>query len=933
MAWWMFTLLAPFARMAECRVPCSVADRYSADSDVRTKAKGTHGASALTSAIAPHENRRAASSAGAKHGPARFWAVDLHVHTPASRDVDVHTYGASDARQIVDAAIAAGLHAIAVTDHNTAGWCDAMAEAARDMALVVLPGVELSTAEGHLLAIWEEGTPAQFIEDVLVELGVLRADHGDLHKALRTGFADTAKVIATRGGLAIAAHADREKGLLRIPVADHVNQTLLDPAIGAVEIVDITEAERIKTRLDGRRELAVVRSSDTTAPGASIHVLHGIGNRRTWIKASRPDLCGLQHALADPSLRVSLAQPSAPEHTVIESVTVTGGFLDGQQFQFSCDLNCLLGGTGAGKSLLIELVRFVLDQQTDAGDFPQVRKEVESRLKYALTSGSTVEVVLTRGHARCLVRRAYFEDGSTQPEFTGDTEQLTGLSGRIAITGFSQSEVIEYARTPVGRMALIDAALDLTEFEIRETDAVTRLTDNGRLIGSLESKIAQARGKLQTLPDVEKRLEELSGLFDGETIKMQAKWSAEKALFEPVVGIPELKVTARTDSGDKFRGSAAIADNQDLYKRAQAAYTQLREAIDAANAQLAQILLMVNKELVAIRQEWLDRYRQFDRELADAVSRIDVDNKGLAALRTRLVELQTEKAKLDAQQTQLNDEFLPNLTTATTYREELIAELLEGRKARRRRRADRIKALNKLMGGIVRIKMLPENDDSAYLADLSAIAKGSRLRAQVLQQICEKSTPVKLVRSFLADDVDGVHVATGAERKHIETLFEYVREKGAIEDFLRMQTLDLHDGLSVDFRKHSNDGYVPIERLAHGQKCTAILIIALADGNDPLIIDQPEDALHAPWIEEYLVAKLRDLRGSRQYIFATRSPGLVVSADAEMIITLTSDANNGVVEATGSLERHDLNVLTLYHLEGGPVPFKRRTVKLSSSMN
>ena len=59
------------------------------------------------------------------------------------------------------------------------------------------------------------------------------------------------------------------------------------------------------------------------------------------------------------------------------------------------------------------------------------------------------------------------------------------------------------------------------------------------------------------------------------------------------------------------------------------------------------------------------------------------------------------------------------------------------------------------------------------------------------------------------------------------------------------------------------------------------------------------------------MARLRDLRGGRQYIFATHSPGLVVCADAEMIITLTSDAKNGVVEATGSLERHDLNALTL----------------------
>ena len=34
-------------------------------------------------------------------------------------------------------------------------------------------------------------------------------------------------------------------------------------------------------------------------------------------------------------------------------------------------------------------------------------------------------------------------------------------------------------------------------------------------------------------------------------------------------------------------------------------------------------------------------------------------------------------------------------------------------------------------------------------------------------------------------------------------------------------------------------------------------------------------------IEEYLVDRLRKLRGTRQYMFATRSPGLVVSADSE----------------------------------------------------
>jgi hypothetical protein len=35
-----------------------------------------------------------------------------------------------------------------------------------------LPGVEISTTEGHLLGIWEEGTDSSVIDDVLVVLGI-----------------------------------------------------------------------------------------------------------------------------------------------------------------------------------------------------------------------------------------------------------------------------------------------------------------------------------------------------------------------------------------------------------------------------------------------------------------------------------------------------------------------------------------------------------------------------------------------------------------------------------------------------------------------------------------------------------------------------------------------------------------------------------------
>lgn len=79
--------------------------------------------------------------------------------------------------------------------------------------------------------------------------------------------------------------------------------------------------------------------------------------------------------------------------------------------------------------------------------------------------------------------------------------------------------------------------------------------------------------------------------------------------------------------------------------------------------------------------------------------------------------------------------------------------------------------------------------------------------------------------------------------------------------------------------------------------------------------------------------RLRSLRGSRQYLFATRSPGIVVSGDAEQIVTMKATAGHGEVEAVGSLEHYELNAFALEHLEGGRIPFSRCTLKLKVSVD
>src|SRR3990170_18194 len=83
---------------------------------------------------------------------ARFLNVDLHIHSyVASSDVKDATM---TPQAIVDSAVSQGLSVIAITDHNSNKNVGAALEHAQQYAgrLLVLPGVEVTTAHGHLLA-------------------------------------------------------------------------------------------------------------------------------------------------------------------------------------------------------------------------------------------------------------------------------------------------------------------------------------------------------------------------------------------------------------------------------------------------------------------------------------------------------------------------------------------------------------------------------------------------------------------------------------------------------------------------------------------------------------------------------------------------------------------------------------------------------------
>jgi predicted metal-dependent phosphoesterase TrpH len=105
--------------------------------------------------------------------------IDLHTHSFFSSD------GVSSPEDMVAAAREKGLHGFAITDHNT---CEAVTyflekgfmreDGSAVDNFLIIPGVEVTTAEGHLLCIgatlpYLKGRPAREVCDLIHERGGL----------------------------------------------------------------------------------------------------------------------------------------------------------------------------------------------------------------------------------------------------------------------------------------------------------------------------------------------------------------------------------------------------------------------------------------------------------------------------------------------------------------------------------------------------------------------------------------------------------------------------------------------------------------------------------------------------------------------------------------------------------------------------------------
>lgn len=867
--------------------------------------------------------------------------------------VNPHGYGGNfrgqkakgDARAHAEAIVAKaeelGVSVLAITDHNSAGGVSAFRDAAEGREIAIFPGFELSSTEGiHVLCIYPQATAEEQLGRFLGEFGIAGTEpSSDLS---RNTFVEILAQVRKRGGIAIAAHVTADNGLFEVFSGQARIQAWQSEELLAIQIPGSVESlpqgireivknenpdyRRTPAAGDNRAVAAInardiVNPEDLEAPAATC-----------YIKMSEVTVEGLRQAFLDPGSRIRLASDPAPEeHAELLSLTWEGGFLDGAALRFNPNLNVLVGGRGAGKSTVIESLRYVLGVAPigeDAG------KAHEGIVRQVLRSGTKISLRV-RSHRP--VKREYLIERTVPnpPVVRDESGHLSNLlPSEILphIEVYGQHEISELAKSREKLTRLLDRFMGRdADFARRKVDLRRKLEKVRRVALDVRAEREQIDERLATLLGLEERFKQFQAAGLEDRLREQSLLVREERVLD---SIPERLETFREcldmlrqelPIDRVFLSARALEDlpGKNILAGADGILERLSDALEPVARQLEAALKRADEGVAEVRARWDKRKREVDaayqkilRELRESAGdgeefiRLRREIEALRPLRDRRALLQRLEGEL------------------ATQRHALLVDWEDVKAEEFRLLARAAKKVGKKLRGRVRVEVTAAGDREPLF---------QLLRDQIGGRLSEAIDAIAEDEGFsLAQFVASCREGTVRDAYAIPPSQATRLAEAPADVLMQIEELELPTTTTIQLNAAPAGGtpvWHPLEALSTGQKATAVLLLLLLESDAPLIVDQPEDDLDNRFITEGIVPKMREEKRGRQFVFSTHSANIPVLGDAEMIVGLTpsGEADGGTAriaaEHVGSIDARPVRELIEEILEGGKEAFERRRRK------
>lgn len=814
-----------------------------------------------------------------------------------------------------------GISMIAVTDHWCVDSAAGLIAAAEDRGIVALPGFEANSSEGiHILVIFEAGTPIATIDAAIGRCG---ATPGCNNGTTGEPYAKIMEYMTAAGALPVPAHVNAEPaGLLTTRSGQPLAMMILHEDLHAIGV-----SPNAKLAKD---QEAVVNGSgifERVHPLAVIHADDVMGPRQlrqsgasTWFKVSSCSLESLKLAVRTPETRVSLDDPQSKPQPRIKSVSWVGGYFDGVTVPISSDLTALIGGRGAGKSTVIESIRYALEIQPISAQMVRDHKAIVDQV---LNVGTIVRVEV-ESVAPTLQSYTIQREVPHPPVVMDSAGIRTSLAPADvigAVEVFGQHELAELSGDSDSIAKLIrrfngsvgeDPALEDVRKRLRENREGLRKAEEAKV--ELEEELAQAD-----------RLEEQLDRYKETDVPGKLRGHEQITLDQAVFTEGMSRIAAARTLLDQYRKSAsltnldAVIDNIDgapqmeRLSRVKTTLEDLRRVLEELGNQAAAAIIAAQAEIQAAQADWeaatsveREGYGEVLRSLADE----GLDPGKYIAAKKRLASIKAAAPRLDA-----NAKVIRELLEA---RSGMLDELRAHETDATECLHEAIRCANNAAGGVVVVKPLPAKDRSNVVDLIKAKVSGQR--TQIVAAVQEPTfSPQALAEAIRAGTEELAKLGIrGAQASNL---------LGVGEELAReLEELTLSLGVEVLLMIDGSQGLRSLDQLSKGQRATALLLLLLSASDAPLIIDQPEDDLDNNFIYKGVVRHLRELKGKRQIIVSTHNANVPVLGDAELIVVLENDGDHGRPSdsGVGSLDDRTIRSLAENILEGGPAAFNAR---------
>lgn len=921
----------------------------------------------------------------------RWWKFDFHTHTPASADTKRWREAAGTEHEVTPEVwlrkfMDAGIDCVAVTDHNSGDWIDKLKDAYAAMAmqaedgsppegfreLTVFPGVEISVNGGfHLLAILDGDATSSDIDTLLGKVD-FRGTKGTSDAVTFASPSQVVQAVLDVGGIPIPAHADQEKGLLRVSPGTHESAMDANTLREVMAIDRLLAVEWVDQALPMPTCVGKDSSRVTRVLGSDCHSFRGDrapGSRFTWIKMATPTIEALRLALLDGdgiSVRRSDGEPfqpfKTPRHFVATIEVDAARFMGNsapERIRLTPYYNALIGGRGTGKSTIVHALRLAYRRSEELhrlGENNEPRRRFDSFATAAPSRGAegalrdttAIRVELSREGAN--LRLHWRQDGGGSPveEQIGEQGWRTSASQaltseRFPIRLFSQGQIAEMAGE--GREALlgiIDEAAGINSLH-RELD------DTKRTWAAQRARLRELGGRLSRRPEAQRKFDEVTRKLDvlaeaqhSETLNAHQRAVRQRREIETslaqLTALPKRVESLTPDlllddwPGGVFEPKAdqdVLAWRQDAERALNDARAALHKGAEALGDKVRD--LGSDERLAAWRQR-VDKaqmdYSRLQETLTSqgvsdpqAFGRLLQEREELERELKALEDVAEERASLEVTAGKQWDTILSTRKRITEARRVFVQETLadnrfvrmevvgfgfESRSVERSLRAVLECQDERFERDILRYGAAePDGGLALDLANATGQAKEDLL-ATVKRQLTEVSDALGgFLRNYLERKLKRPEFAD-----HVLSWFP--------EDDLRIEYSRTGDG----------QAWTTIQQGSQGQRSAALLAFLLAFGDEPLVLDQPEDDLDNHLIYELIVRQIRENKLRRQLIVVTHNPNVVVNGDAELVHVL--DFKNGqcrVVQA-GALQQKSVRDAVCHVMEGGSEAFSRRWARL-----